>query len=160
MSISEGWRVPRYGFCVGIRGIDAQRVTRNAPLYVVLAILGAAMIFPFLWMLATSFKPAPDIYSLSLIPQRPTLVNYVTALTKFPFARWFGNSVLVAGLTTLSVAFFDSLPGYVLAKLQFPFKNVIFVAILCTLMVRTELLIIPCDITALGYHRTSTPFPI
>ncbi len=60
MSISEGLRVPRYGYRVGIRTIDAQRVTRNAPLYLVLAILGAAMIFPFLWMLATSFKPAPE----------------------------------------------------------------------------------------------------
>jgi multiple sugar transport system permease protein len=125
-------------------------------LYVVLAVLGAAMIFPFLWMLATSFKPASDIYSFSLFPQRPTLDNYVTALTKFPFARWFGNSVLVAGLTTLSVAFFDSLAGYVLAKLQFPFKNVIFVAILCTLMVPTEMLIIPWYIMSVDYHWTDT----
>jgi multiple sugar transport system permease protein len=125
-------------------------------LYVVLAVLGAAMIFPFLWMLATSFKPASDIYSFSLLPQRPTLENYATALTKFPFARWFGNSVLVAGLTTLSVAFFDSLAGYVLAKLQFPFKNVIFVAILCTLMVPTEMLIIPWYIMSVDYHWTDT----
>jgi multiple sugar transport system permease protein len=125
-------------------------------IYVVLAVLGAAMIFPFLWMLATSFKPASDIYSFSLFPQRPTLDNYVTALTKFPFARWFGNSVLVAGLTTLSVAFFDSLAGYVLAKLQFPFKNVIFVAILCTLMVPTEMLIIPWYIMSVDYHWTDT----
>src|SRR6266568_139743 len=156
MSISEGLRVPRYGYRVGIRTIDAQRVTRNAPLYLVLAILGAAMIFPFLWMLATSFKPAPDIYSLSLIPQRPTLDNYVTALTRFPFARWFGNSVLVACLTTLSVAFFDSLTGYVLAKLEFPLKTLIFVAILCTLMVPTEMLVIPWYIMSVDYHWTDS----
>jgi multiple sugar transport system permease protein len=125
-------------------------------LYVVLSMIGVAMIFPFLWMIATSFKHPADIYTLSLIPSQVTLDNYVTALTKFPFARWFGNSVLVACVTTLSVAFFDSLTGYVLAKLQFPFKTVIFVAILCTLMVPTEMLVIPWYIMSVDYHWTDS----
>lgn len=125
-------------------------------LYVILTVVGLAMLFPFAWMLSTSFKPAPDIYSFTLIPTQPTLDNYVTALTKFPFARWFGNSLLTAGVTTVSVAFFDSLTGYVLAKLQFPLKSVIFVAILCTLMVPTEMLIIPWYILSVDYHWTDS----
>jgi multiple sugar transport system permease protein len=107
-------------------------------------------------MIATSFKAPEDIYTLSLIPTRPTLDNYTTALTRFPFARWFGNSLVVASLTTLSVAFFDSLAGYVLAKLQFPFKTIIFVAILSTLMVPTEMLIIPWYILSVDYHMTDS----
>jgi len=114
------------------------------------------MVYPFLWMIATSFKHPADIYSLSLIPTQPTLDNYATALTQFPFTRWFANSVLVASATTLSVAFFDSLAGYVLAKLDFPFKSVIFVAILCTLMVPTEMLIIPWYILSVDYHWTDS----
>ena len=134
-----------------------RRVAWHTPLlYLALLMLGLVMVFPFVWMLATSFKPAPDVYSLSLLPARPTLDNYVTALTRFPFPRWFANSLIVAGLTTLSVAFFDSLAGYVLAKLQFPFKNVIFVAILCTLMVPTEMLVIPWYILSVDYHWTDT----
>jgi multiple sugar transport system permease protein len=125
-------------------------------LYVVLSVLGVAMLFPFLWMIATSFKHPADIYTLSLIPTEATLDNYITALTKFPFARWFANSVAVAGVTTLSVAFFDSLTGYVLAKLEFPFKNVIFVLILCTLMVPTEMLVIPWYIMSVDYHWTDS----
>jgi multiple sugar transport system permease protein len=125
-------------------------------LYVVLTALGVAMIFPFLWMISTSFKHPADIYTLSLIPTQATLDNYITALTRFPFARWFGNSVLIAGVTTLSVAFFDSLTGYVLAKLEFPFKNVIFVLILCTLMVPTEMLVIPWYIMSVDYHWTDS----
>jgi len=125
-------------------------------LYVALSVFGVAMIFPFLWMIATSFKHPADIYTLSLVPTDATLDNYVTALTKFPFARWFANSVVVAGVTTLSVAFFDSLTGYVLAKLEFPFKNVIFVLILCTLMVPTEMLVIPWYIMSVDYHWTDS----
>ena len=114
------------------------------------------MVFPFVWMISTSFKQPADIYTLSLLPTQPTLDNYVIALTRFPFARWFANSLLVAGVTTLSVAFFDSLTGYVLAKLEFPFKTVIFVAILCTLMVPTEMLVIPWYILSVDYHWTDT----
>ncbi|MGI9148731.1 MAG: carbohydrate ABC transporter permease, partial [Chloroflexota bacterium] len=101
-------------------------------------------------------KQPADIYTLSLLPTRPTLDNYVTALTRFPFARWFANSLLVAGATTLSVAFFDSLTGYVLAKLEFPLKSIIFVAILCTLMVPTEMLVIPWYILSVDNHWTDT----
>ncbi len=125
-------------------------------LYVILSIVGVAMVFPFMWMIATSFKHPADIYTLSLVPSQPTLDNYITALTRFPFARWFGNSVLVACLTTLSVAFFDSLTGYVLAKLEFPLKTLIFVAILCTLMVPTEMLVIPWYIMSVDYHWTDS----
>ena len=125
-------------------------------LYIGLSAFGIAMIFPFLWMIGTSFKHPADIYTLSLIPSQPTLDNYVTALTKFPFARWFGNSILVAVITTLSVAFFDSLTGYVLAKLDFRFKSIIFVAILCTLMVPTEMLVIPWYILSVDYHWTDS----
>src|SRR5262245_56855668 len=137
-------------------------IERRAPplgligLYVGLTAIGVVMLFPFVWMLSTSFKAASDIYSLQLLPSHPTLENYVTALTRFPFARWFGNSLLVAGVTTASVAFFDSLAGYVLAKLEFPLKNLIFVAILCTLMVPTEMLVIPWYIMSVDYHWTDT----
>jgi multiple sugar transport system permease protein len=159
MSTRAGFRVMRYTLRVGWPRVNAQRATRSAQpvaVYAALAAIGAVMVFPFLWMIATSFKHPADIYTLSLIPTQPTLDNYATALTQFPFARWFANSVLVAGATTLSVAFFDSLAGYVLAKLDFPFKNIIFVAILCTLMVPTEMLIIPWYILSVDFHWTDS----
>jgi len=159
MSTKAGLRQSRYALRVGWTNINAQRATRNAQLfglYAALSAIGIVMVFPFVWMVATSFKQPLDIYTLSLLPTHPTMDNYVTALTKFPFARWLGNSLLVAGVTTLSVAFFDSLAGYVLAKLEFPFKNIIFIAILCTLMVPTEMLVIPWYILSVDYHLTDT----
>jgi multiple sugar transport system permease protein len=137
-------------------GTGRPRSLQTLALYVGLSAIGVVMLYPFVWMVATSFKQPDDIYTLSLLPTQPTLDNYVTALTRFPFPRWFGNSLLVAGVTTLSVAFFDSLAGYMLAKFEFPFKNLIFIAILCTLMVPTEMLVIPWYILSVDYHLTDT----
>jgi multiple sugar transport system permease protein len=137
-------------------GTGRLRSLQTLALYAGLTAIGVVMLYPFVWMVATSFKQPADIYTLSLLPTQPTLDNYVTALTRFPFPRWFGNSLLVAGVTTLSVAFFDSLAGYVLAKFEFPFKNLIFIAILCTLMVPTEMLVIPWYILSVDYHLTDT----
>src|ERR1041384_2949608 len=102
MSTSASSRSAPYA--VGVPRVGTRNATPNielTALYVLLSAVGVAMVFPFLWMIATSFKHPADIYSLSLMPSQPTLDNYVTALTKFPFARWFGNSVLVAVATTL-----------------------------------------------------------
>ncbi|MFX6495424.1 carbohydrate ABC transporter permease, partial [Acinetobacter baumannii] len=72
-----------------------------------------------------------------------TLENYRVVLWETGFLRWFGNSLLVASLTSLSVLLFDSLAGYTLARLRFPGKNLVFILILSTLLVPTEMLVIP-----------------
>lgn len=111
--------------------------------YALLTLGALVMVFPFAWMLLSSFKEYRDILSFEIWPERFTLANYVEVLTRTSFPRWFFNSVVVAVGTTASVLFFCSLVGYVLAKLEFPFKNLIFILILSTLMVPTEMLVIP-----------------
>lgn len=111
--------------------------------YLLLTLGSVVMLFPFFWMLLTSLKPLTEIFNLTLFPENPTLDNYRAILFDSQFPRWFLNSVLVAGITTLSVLFFDSLVGYTLAKLSFPGKTVIFILILSTLMIPTEMLMIP-----------------
>ncbi len=111
--------------------------------YVLLSIGAVVMVVPFLWMVLTSLKPAPELLQFAFLPQNPTLDNYVRVLTTSSFPRWYFNSILVATLTTVSVAIFDSLAGYTLNKFRFPGKNLIFLGILATLMVPTEMLIIP-----------------
>jgi multiple sugar transport system permease protein len=112
--------------------------------------------FPLLWMLITALKPANEIFDLRLVPAHPTLDNYAQVLTRTQFPRWFGNSMLIAAITTISVAFFDTLVGYTLAKLQFRGRNLIFVVILATLMIPTEMLVIPWYImsSARGWINT------
>lgn len=119
--------------------------SRSLPVYIVLILFSVIMIFPFIWMLSSSLKDVTQIYQLKLFPDRPTLDNYryilFSSSTKFP--QWFLNSIIVALCTTASVLFFDSLIGYTLAKFQFPGKRFIFLLIISTLMIPTEMLVIP-----------------
>jgi multiple sugar transport system permease protein len=124
--------------------------------YTLLTLGALAMLFPFAWMVLTSLKSFQELFDLRWLPQRPTLENYREVLFSTQFPRWFFNSLVVAGVTTVSVLFFDSLVGYTLAKLRFPGKNLIFVLILATLMVPTEMLIIPWYVMSVDYGWVNT----
>jgi len=104
---------------------------------------GVLMVMPFVYMLSTSLKENVEVYELSLLPRAPTLGNYRRLVGASGFPRWFGNSFVVATVTTVSVLFFDSLAGYTLAKFRFRGRRLVFVAILSTLMVPTEMLVLP-----------------
>ncbi len=138
---------------------------RKDPLwiYVLLSIGGFIMIFPFLWMVLTSFKTGSDIYSFSVVPNPFVGTNYATVLGKTNFVRWFLNSLFIGVVTTASVLCFDTLTGYTLCKMSFPGKNLIFIVILATLMVPTEMLVIPWYLMSsrLGWMNTywSIMFP-
>ncbi len=104
---------------------------------------GVLMVMPFVYMLATSFKHNTEVYELSLLPRAPTLDNYRRLAGASGFPRWLLNSFGIATVTTLSVLFFDSLVGYTLAKFRFRGRLLVFVAILSTLMIPTEMLVLP-----------------
>jgi multiple sugar transport system permease protein len=111
--------------------------------YLLLSFGAIFMIVPFLWMLLTSIKPAPELVQFAFLPKNPTLDNYFIVLQTSDFGRWYLNSLIVAIFSTICVAIFDSLVGYTLNKFDFPGKQMIFLGILATLMVPTEMLIIP-----------------
>ena len=111
--------------------------------WTLLFIGGLIMVTPLAFMFSTSLKTAGQVYDLRLIPSAPTLKNYITILADGRFMRWFLNSMIVAVAVTISNVFFDSLVGYTLAKFQFRGRYFIFLAILSTLMIPTEMLVIP-----------------
>lgn len=111
--------------------------------WTLLFIGGLIMITPLAFMFSTSLKTSGQVYDLRLIPASPTLQNYITILADGRFLRWFLNSMIVAVAVTVSNVFFDSLVGYTLAKFQFRGRYFIFIAILSTLMIPTEMLVIP-----------------
>ena len=104
---------------------------------------GVIMIMPIAYMLSASFKYSFEVYNLNLIPEEPTIENYTYVLEDGRFYQWFINSMIIATLTTISNVLFDSLVGYTLCKYRFPGRMFIFIAILTTLMIPTEMLIIP-----------------
>ena len=104
---------------------------------------GIVMVTPIFYMLMTSLKYPHEVYQLNILPREPTLENYQFVLKDGRFFRWFLNSLFIATVSTVSVVFFDSLVGYTLAKFKFRGRYIVFLAILSTLMIPTEMLVIP-----------------
>jgi multiple sugar transport system permease protein len=124
-------------------------MARRHPIAFALLLLGGvAMVLPLGFMFATSLKDPSDIYDMRLLPASPTLENYLGLLAHPNFLCWFLNSFVVAAGTTVSVLFFDSLVGYTLAKFRFAGRGVVFIAVLSTLMIPTEMLVIPWYVMA------------
>ena len=119
--------------------------------YILLGIFGVMMALPFLWMILGTFKTRPEIMTPAFWPQQFQWQNYREVLSTSNMGDWYKNSLIVAMLSTLSVIFFDSLAGYTFAKFNFPFKKLFFIIILSTLMIPTEMLIIPWYVMAVKY---------
>ena len=113
------------------------------PVYALLSLGAVFMVFPFVWMILTSLKTGADVYSFSMIPNPATTQNYSFVFTRTDFVRWFLNSIFIAVMVVSSVLMFDTLVGYTLCKMQFRGKQLVFILIMSTLMVPTEMLIIP-----------------
>ncbi len=111
--------------------------------YTLLSVGGFIMIFPYLWMLSTSFKARGTWYNISLIPEQFSLEHYERLLSTSLLPRWYLNTLIVAVVGTISVVFFSSLAGFVFAKYHFRGREFMFVLILATIMIPSEMMIIP-----------------
>jgi len=111
--------------------------------WTILFLGGVVMVMPIVFMMSTSFKWPHEIYNLKIIPDDPTIENYTYVLEDGRFYKWFLNSLIIATITTISAVIFDSLVGYTLCKFRFRGRMIVFIAILSTLMIPTEMLVIP-----------------
>ena len=120
------------------------KVLRTA-LYIVLALVGVITVFPFVWMVLSSFKTNGEIQSIvqTLLPQEATVDNYLNLQETFDFLRYFMNSIFIAVAVTVLVIYTSCLCGYVLGKYQFKGKNIIFGFVMMTMMVPWSVTIIP-----------------
>jgi ABC-type glycerol-3-phosphate transport system permease component len=107
--------------------------------------LCALTIFPFFWMLSTSFKVADEVFTKDIvwIPAHPTLSNFPDAFTYFPVARWFWNSFGIAVLTTLGKLLISVPAAFAFARLSFRFEKLLFAAVLATMIVPGVVTIVP-----------------
>jgi multiple sugar transport system permease protein len=112
---------------------------------------GVVMVMPIVYMISTSLKWPNEIYNLQIIPDEPTLENYIFVLEDGRFYNWFFNSLIIATITTVSAVLFDSIVGYTLCKFRFRGRFFVFVAILSTLMIPTEMLVIPWYLMAKNF---------
>lgn len=113
--------------------------------YALLSLAGFILVYPFLYMLSTSFKTRSLVLGepLQLIPEDPTLENYATVLGVENFARYFLNSAVVAVASTVLIVLLSSMMAYAFSRLQFPGKRLLFTLIIVGLTIPTMMLIIP-----------------
>ncbi|QEN89607.1 carbohydrate ABC transporter permease [Labrys sp. KNU-23] len=106
-------------------------------------VLALMAVFPLVWMLVVAFKPPAEVFLPDLVPQRPTIGNFLYVLTEIPFLRYLLNSFLVSAIVTIVALFFHSMAGYALARLHFPGRDTIFLAMFSTFLVSLPVIIVP-----------------
>jgi multiple sugar transport system permease protein len=117
----------------------------RAVLYGVLAACTVVTLLPYAWMLSSSFKANVEIFSATVqfVPAQPILDNYTDAVARQPVGRAILNSVIVAGVETLGVVLTSVFVAYPFARLRFPGRDLLFLAILGTMMIPSQATMIP-----------------
>ena len=101
--------------------------------------------FPVLWFVLSAFKPGGELFSypLTLFPKTWSVSGFTEAWASYDFARYFGNTVIVALVTTVLTVLASAATGYALAKYDNKWLKVFFVCILATTMLPTEVILAP-----------------
>jgi len=121
--------------------LAADDVISNILLY----LLAAIMLFPFIWLVSTSLKLPEHVLAWppTILPRQPTLSNYTAVFKKADMGRFFLNSLRFAGISTVAILFTSALAGYIFAKYEFPFKEWFFMITIATMMVPFQCYMIP-----------------
>ena len=111
--------------------------------HVVLALLAATMLLPFLWMVLASFKPLAEVEELHPFPTRWRPGNYPRVFEEIPFARYYFNSIFVAAWVTFLQLLTCSMAAYAFARLRWRGRDHVFRLYLATLMIPGVVTMIP-----------------
>jgi len=114
-------------------------------LTVALWFIALLYLFPLLWLLISSIKPATELFSypLSIVPREPTMTNYANAVENINLLRYFGNSAFAAIITTVLTIIASATCGYAMAKYSYKWLTVFFMCIIATTMLPTEVILVP-----------------
>lgn len=107
-----------------------------------------SMIYPLVWMIASSFKPSEEVLrtAQNLFPEKATLQNFIAGWKGFAgisFSRFFSNSLLIAGLGTIGAVFSSAIIAYGFARFQFKGRKVWFSCMLLSMMLPFQVIMIP-----------------
>ena len=113
--------------------------------HLVLAPMALVLVFPIFWMVVTSLKPSAEtiLWPPKLLPSAPTLANYKEVFLRWPFLRFFLNSMLVSGASTVAILLTSSSAGYAFAKIKSRILNFLFFLVIATIIVPFESYMIP-----------------
>jgi multiple sugar transport system permease protein len=125
--------------------LDERRMTAlDLPIWLLGMIVALAWFAPFIWMVSTSLKYPSDVMTLQIewFPRRITFDNYIKVF-RYPVVRWGLNSLIQAVTSTALSVLFGAMAGYALARLKFPGRDALFALFLASLMIPTEVSIVP-----------------
>ncbi len=114
--------------------------------YVILLLITAVMIVPFLWMLSASIKSNREVFLMDpfvWIPAEPKWDNYVKIWTKIPLLKFVQNTVLLTIVVTCLQLLTSSFAAYSFAKLEFKHKNALFLAYIATIAMPWQVYMVP-----------------
>lgn len=129
------------------RAMHRKRKIMSRVKFVVLFAFALLILYPLLWMLASSFKPESDIFkNMGLIPQTFTMENYKIGWQsngRVTFGTYFKNSILISVLCVVGNLVSCTLAAYAFARLRFRFKKLLFALMMMTLMLPQHAIIVP-----------------
>ena len=128
-------------------------------LWALLVMFSLLFLYPFLWLLAASFKPKGQVFDNKLIPETFTPGNYAEVWRQLPLLSWMGNSIMIALLAAALVAISSSVVAFGFAYFKFPGRTFLFGLVLATMMLPGAVTLIPQYLIwkNLGFLGTKVP---
>lgn len=143
--------------------VRLQRIITTAVLEIVLAVVGVAMVTPFVWMVTTSLKSRSQVflYPPQIIPRPALWSNFVEVWTRdAPMVSAYLNSVKITSLVTIGTLISCSLAAYAFAKIRFPGSGFLFGALLATMMIPSQVTLVPVYILVARIGWVDTHWPL
>ena len=136
-----------------------RKTIKNVIVYIFLAIWAIMVLFPFYWMILTSFK-SYSAYTSEYIPKfftlSPTFRNYIDAFTAVPLAKYFLNTLIFTLATTGIMVVVTVLAAFAFARLDFKGKDLVFTLFLSLMMIPAELVVITNFVTITNWNMRNT----
>ncbi|OWO94070.1 sugar ABC transporter ATP-binding protein [Rhizobium esperanzae] len=126
--------------------IAGRKVTaKTVLLYAIIVTVTIVMLMPFAWMLSASLKLSRDVFAFPIewIPSQPQWQNYVDIWTKIPLALFIYNTSKLTIIVTLLQLLTSSFAAYAFAKLNFPYKNTLFLGYIATIAMPWQVYMVP-----------------
>ncbi|ASR10514.1 MULTISPECIES: carbohydrate ABC transporter permease [Rhizobium] len=126
--------------------IAGRKVTvRSVAIYAIVIAVTLIMLMPFAWMLSASLKLSRDVFAFPIewIPPEPQWQNYVDIWTKIPLALFIYNTSKLTIIVTLLQLLTSSFAAYAFAKLNFPYKNTLFLGYIATIAMPWQVYMVP-----------------
>lgn len=129
--------------------MEANNSKKHVVTHLLLILGSIVMLFPFLWMILSSFKTVGEQMSIpmKILPGSfGYLENYKQALEAVPFLRLYLNTILMILGRVICAVIFSSMAGYGFARMEFPFKRLLFTLVLMQMMVPGQIFIVVYDV--------------